>query len=80
MQTKLGSRRGLRAEVNDLLIHGSGKECVLQEDESKSRPSWRSWRDSSFQAYSPRLGLSSLDSGGWGSKQNTGDLAAPMMC
>ena len=48
MQIKLGRRRRLREEVNDLLSHESGKECIPQEDESKPRPSWRSWRDSGF--------------------------------
>lgn len=72
-QIKLGRRRSLTEDVNDLLSHESGKECIPQEDESKPRPSWRSWRDSSFQASCPRQWLSMLDSGTWGCKQNTGD-------
>lgn len=73
MKIKLGRRRRLREEVNDLLSHESGKECIPQEDESKPRPSWRSWRDSTFQESCPRQWLSMLDSGTWGCKQNTGD-------
>ena len=75
---KLGRRRSLTEEVNDLLSHESGKECIPQEDESKPRPSWRSWRDSSFQASCPRQWLSMLDSGTWGCKQHW-RLAEPMM-
>lgn len=57
LQEKLGRRRGLREEVNDLLTHGNGNgsECGLQEGESEPRPPWRSWRDGSSLAHCPRL-------------------------
>lgn len=55
-----------------------GSSVSLEERVKTESP--LSWRDSSFQAYCPRLWLSMLDSGVWDSKQDPGDLALPMTC